>query len=294
MGAPTNTYLRDTLQDDGSTPNTNAMGSASPDISPFTQIVASGNLASTFTTPTALQNDPGEPIEKNSTMFLYMRAQNPTGRAQTVTLSAYAAVNGAFAPQSQWRFIGSAQVTVPAQGAAVTRDPVTWTVTDDNSYCLVYTVSGPGIPPLPPINTANDFWNALQQYNVLALRNIYVVNDQTYSSVTYTQALQNTTSSEQTVLVRAICNLPVGSIVNLYCPQPAVGIAMSQQTTEQYQTIPTAGQLPPRFTGTLEAIVQPPNGAPPGMYGVQLEVTQYDTATGDFIPLSTENWIIGL
>jgi hypothetical protein len=293
MAGPTNTFIRDSLQDDGSTPNYDAFSYYSPDICPQTQAIPSGDLASKFTTPSAYALDPGENIELGSTMFLYMRAKNPTGQDQLVTMHAAYVFNNQFVPQSQWQLIGTRDVTVPAGQVAVTDTPLTWTVPSEShysSYCLVYWLSGNGLPSMPDFGDSySAYWNAMKSYNIMATRNVYLVDDYEYDSVTYDQALQNSEPAEKSVLIRAICAVPVGSVVNIYCPDPQVGISKSQTTTTNPQTLSAGGQVPADYNGKIEAIVQIPNGAPAGTYGVQFEINYFDPPTSSFITVGTEN-----
>ena len=55
------------------------------------------------------------------------------------------------------------------------------------------------------------------------------------------------------------------------------------------QTLSAGGQVPANYNGTIQAIVQIPNTAPIGMYGVQFEINYFDAPTRSFIPVGTEN-----
>lgn len=293
MTEPTNTFVRDSLQDNGSTPNDDAFSYYSPDICPETQAIPSGDLAAKFTTTSAYAADPGENVEIGSTMFIYMRAKNPTSSSQTVTMNAAYVFNNQFVPQSQWQSIGTQQIVVPSGQVAVTPTPLTWEVPSEShysSYCLVYWLTGSGLPAMPDFgNNYSKYWKAMRDYNIMATRNVYLVDDYTYDSVTYKQALQNSESTEQSVLVRATCSVPVGTIVNIYCPDPTIGISKSQTTTSDPQTLSAGGQVPANYNGIIEAIVQIPNSATPGIYGVQFEINYYDPPTSSFIVVGTEN-----
>lgn len=293
MPGPTNTFIRDSLQDSGSTPNDDAFSYYSPDICPQTQAIPSGDLAAKFTTPSAYAADPGENVEIGSTMFLYMRAKNPTSAAQTVTMHAAYVFNNQFVPQSQWQIIGTRDLTVPSGQVAVTPTPLTWTVPSEShysSYCLVYWLTGQGLPAIPSFGDSYAaYWQAMRDYNIMATRNVYLVDNYTYDSVTYTQALQNSEGTEQSVLIRATCSVPVGTVVNIYCPDPQIGISKSQVTTADPQTLSAGGQVPANYNGIIEAIVQIPNSATPGTYGVQFEINYYDPSSRNFIVVGTEN-----
>lgn len=281
---PTNPFIRDSLQDNGYTPNTGALNS-SPDIIPQLSPVNPAFVQQVFGSASYNQ-DLGVNIETGQTNYLYMRAMNPTGQQQTVNIDVYWSTPGMLIHPSQWKpsqRIGTIQQMVMPPGQVVAAsEPSLWTpqqLPTGGHYCLILELTWNGQPGIPTdFPNIDAWWDYCRQNNNIAQRNIDIVDDLPNNRVERWLNLLNPDPGYVNHTIEAVCTVPIGSQITLYSPSAAIQppINVSATTTTNPQTISTGTvSFPPQFQGTLQVVFQPPGTTVPGSYSIV--VSQYAT-----------------
>jgi|GEM_PF-3746067 len=300
----TNSFVRDTLGDDGSLPNTGGLN-GSPDIIPRQSPADPRQVQQLFGQTTYL-SDSGQQIEYGQSNYVYLRAKNPTSSSQQVTLSVYWARPSTLQYPSVWQqnIIGAPQtLTIPAQSVLAASEPCIWTplqLPAPGHYCLITELAYPGQPPVPSSFPSLDaWWNYCRGQNTIAQRNIDVINDQGDNIVDRWLDLINPTQDTQTMhLIQAVCNVPKNSIVSLFSPSSLLSPPINTgpiviNGTNNSQVVSTSNVLfPANFQGTLEMKFVPPSGAAPGQYSITLQ--QFITDGATFKRLGSYNFDINL
>lgn len=278
MPAPTNSFVRDSLQDQGATPNWGALNS-SPDIIPQQSPCDPGKVQQIYGSASYGQ-DLGQNVEIGQTNYMYMRAKNPTGAAQTVNIASYWSQPGMLIQPRNWKsnLIGaSQQMSVPANSVLAAPMPALWTpaqLPTGGHYCLILTLSWSGLPPIPDtFPTIDAWWTYCRQNNTLAQRNIEIVDTKPNNRVERWLDLLNPDPQPRLHTIEAVCQVPQGSTVALYCPSPSLNppINVSGQPTPQNPYVYANSNFPANFQGTLQVIFQPPGSSPPGQYNITIQ-----------------------
>ncbi|MEO5564588.1 MAG: hypothetical protein ABIR18_14170, partial [Chitinophagaceae bacterium] len=121
-------FVRDSLNDDGSTPNYGSLNS-SPDIIPRQNSVNPSQVQQLFGAATYNQ-DTGQQIEYGQSNYIYLRANNPTNAAVNASISVYWSRPSTLQYPSQWQqnIIGTSQpLTIPANTVLAAAQPAIWT-----------------------------------------------------------------------------------------------------------------------------------------------------------------------
>ncbi|MES2690009.1 MAG: hypothetical protein V4658_06365 [Bacteroidota bacterium] len=276
----TTPYIRDSLKDDGSVPNMGALN-ASPDIIPQLSPVDPQYVQQIFGAA-SYGTDLGKNIEAGQTNYLYMRAINPTTQVQTVNIDVYWSVPGMLIHPSQWKpaqRIGAIQqMTLPPQSVTAAPEPSMWApaqLPTGGHYCLILELSWNGQPGIPTeFPNIDAWWNYCRQNNNIAQRNIDIVDDLPNNRVERSVNLLNPDPNVRNHTIEAICNVPLGSQVSLFCPSPGLQppINVSSPITQSPQTISTpVTAFPPNFQGTLQLVFQPPGKTVPGSYSIVIQ-----------------------
>jgi hypothetical protein len=277
---PTNSFIRDSLSDNGSVPNMGALNS-SPDIIPQLAPVNPSEVQLVFGTGSYNQ-DLGVNIETGQTNYLYMRAKNPTSQPQDVNIDVYWSQPGMLIHPSQWKpaqRIGAIQqMTIPANSVMAAAEPAMWTpaqLPTGGHYCLVLELTWAGQPGIPTeFPNIDAWWDYCRQNNNIAQRNIDIVDNLPNNRVERWVNLLNPDPGYRNHTIEAVCNVPIGSQVSLYCPSPALQppINVSANITQNPQTISTPETaFPPQFQGVLQVVFQPPGTTVPGSYSIVIQ-----------------------
>lgn len=282
----TTPFVRDSLNDDGSTPNTGAIN-VSPDIIPQ-QSPANPNQIQQLFGQATYGSDVGQNIKYKQSNYIYLRAKNPTASSQEVTISVYWSRPSTLQYPSQWQnnLIGAAQtITLPAStsngGVLAAPQPCIWTplqLPEPGHYCLITELSWPGQPPVPSsFPTLDDWWKYCKDNNTIAQRNIDIINDLPNGTLDRWLDLLNPTSQEGGVhKIEAICNVPANSSVMIYCSsdalQPPIDTTETITATNNGQIVSSGAVVfPAYFQGTLELKFIPPQNAPAGSYSIVIK-----------------------
>jgi hypothetical protein len=298
-----NPYVRDTLADNGSLPNTGSLNS-SPDIIPQLSPADPSRVQQIFG-QSSYGIDLGQQIEYGQTNYIYLRAKNPTATAMTVSISVYWALPSTLQYPSNWQnnIIGSTQtMSIPAGGVMVAPEPCIWSpmqLPDPGHYCLITELSWPGLPPIPSsFPSLNDWWNYCRNQNTIAQRNIDVINVLPDNVVERTLYLLNPTSETGMHMVQAVCNVPQNSTVSLYCPSASLNPPINTGpipiiATNNSQVVSSNSTVyPANFQGQLIMTFTPPNGAAPGQYSIVVQ--QFITDGGTYKLLGSYNFDINI
>lgn len=292
MASPTNSYIRDSLSDQGITPNYGALN-VSPDIIPQLVAVNPSQVQQLFGTATYGQdiaNQEGINIVQGQSNYIYLRAYNPTSTPATVQLSVYWASGSTVQTPSQWisQQIGfTQQITIPPNSVMVAPEPAVWSplqLPDAGHYCLIAQITWNGFAGITNTTTfpnVNAWWQYCKNNNTLAQRNIDVVKAQPNVVQEWNLDLLNPDPSPIFYSIFAACTVPINSIVTLYCSSPDLNPPISTgpvNITVNNQNVTSASTIPANFQGTLQVIFQPPANSDDGVYTIV--VTQY-IATGD-------------
>jgi hypothetical protein len=286
-----NSFVRDTLADDGSLPNTGNLN-ASPDIIPQQSPADPQQVQQLFGQST-FGSDPGQQIEYGQSNYIYLRAKNPTTAAAVVTISVFWANPSTLQYPSTWQQnkIGNSQtITVPAYSVLAAPEPCIWTplqLPTPGHYCLITELTWAGQPPVPSsFPSLNDWWNYCRNQNTIAQRNIDIINDLPDNVVDRWLDLINPTTDPGVMhMVQAVCNVPKGSTVSLYCPSASLNPSINTGAivivaTNNSQVVSTnSTAFPANFQGTLEMKFTPPAGAPAGEYSIVVQQFITDGAT---------------
>ncbi len=299
--APASTpFVRDSLADDGSTPN-NGNLNMSPDIIPQQSPVNPSQVQALFGAAT-FGTDSGQNIESGQANYIYLRLKNPTGAAMQVTISVYWARPSTLQYPSQWQqnLIGVPQtMTIPANSVMAAPEPAIWTplqLPGVGHYCLIAELTWAGQPPVPAsFPDLNAWWQYCRDNNTIAQRNIDVINNIPDTEVDLWLDLINPTATAGQHLIQAICNVPQGSTVTLYSAAstlnpPIFTGAIPIIGTNNNQIVSAQTLFPANFQGTLEIRFIPPAVPVPGSYTIVLQ--QYITDGATFKMLGSYNFEI--
>lgn len=282
-------FVRDSLADDGSTPNNGSLN-ISPDIIPRQNSVNPNQVQQLFGAATYGQ-DSGQQIEYGQSNYIYLRAKNPTNTAMSVSLSVYWARPSTLQYPSQWQLniIGASQtISIPANSVLAAPQPAIWTplqLPAPGHYCLISEITWAGQPPVPSsFPDLNAWWQYCRDYNTIAQRNIDVINDTSDNIVDRWLDLLNPTPAAGQHQIQAVCNVPQGSTVSLYCPAATLNPPISTGpipiiATNNSQIVAASTYFPANFQGILEMKFVPPNGAPAGQYSIVVQQLITDGGT---------------
>lgn len=291
MTAPTNIFIRDTLSDNGDIPNTGGVN-VSPDIIPQQKAVNPGDVQTEFGSATYSQ-DLGQQIEFGQSNYIYSRAKNPTGNTLEATLTIYYAAAGMFQHPSQWEKnkIGSGQLlSIPANSVLAAPEPDIWKpeqMPTIGHYCLIGVLTGNGLPTVPgSFSTAEAWYQFCRDNNIVAQRNIEIVDDDPGKQMERYVALFNPEQGSLNYVIEAICNVPQSSTVSLYCASNALTPPIdtgniSITGTNNNQIVPSkpgTTVVPGGFQGNLQIVFIPASGAAAGNYSIILK--QYLNSVG--------------
>jgi hypothetical protein len=294
MPGPTNTFVRDSLADNGSTPNNGALN-VSPDIIPQLVPANPGQVQALFGTATYGQDiaqQEGINIKKGQSNYIYMRAKNPTGSAALVQLSLYWSMASTLQLPATWisqQIAQSQQFTIPANSVMAAPEPFIWSplqLPAQGHYCLISQVTWSGHPGITSATTfpnVNAWWQYCRDNNTVAQRNIEVVNPQPGTRTEWNLDLLGGDPTPVLHTLLATCNVPAGSTVALFCPSAQLNPPISTGPvtitgTNNNQNVIAASMYPANFQGTLQVIFQSPATVQPGAYSIVL--TQYAATQG--------------
>lgn len=284
MAKPTNVFVRDYLTDNGDVPNYGGLN-LSPDIVPQLSPADPSKVQQLYGLPTYGQDIATQEkinIEAGQSNYIYMRAKNPTNASLTVQLSLYWSSGGTLQIPSQWinQQIGqSQQITIPATTVRAAPEPFIWTplqLPDLGHYCLIAQVTWNGFNGITKATTFPNlaaWWTYCRNNNTIAQRNMEMVNVKPNNRVEWNLDLLNPDPNPLLHTVMAVCNVPEGSTVALYCSAPQLNPPISTGPvtilgTDNNQNVIASTMFPANFQGTLQLIFQPPGNAQPGLYSI--------------------------
>lgn len=278
MAGAINTFVRDSLGDNGDTPNWGALN-GSPDIIPQLAPCDPSKVQQTYGLSSYGQ-DLGVNIEIGQTNYMYMRAKNPMAGDQTVNIGVYWSSPGMLIQPQNWKpnlIGGLQQLQVPARSVIAAPMPALWTpaqLPTGGHYCLILALSWSGLPPIPnTFPNIDAWWTYCRQNNTIAQRNIDIIDTLPNNRVERWLDLLNPDPQPRLHTIEATCNVPIGSTVTLYCPSPSLvpTINVTGNPTPQNPYVLASSNFPANFQGTLQMIFQPPGSAQPGQYSIVIQ-----------------------